>query len=280
MTDRCLTDLMNLGLFHLSSTNEQIEAAVPPESTPGHHIVISTWTFSDWWAQCGFPRVVLSHRHAAALMATRTSPEALDEVPVPWQAFAIDVPDGLVEFTNTDENGTEVYQITHAFVMVYEEIATLLFGDRTKVRACVLAQGVRNLGSFEHESPAAELICRLALGACLEMTTHRPAGSPAFERKAIKRNRQGLPETWTFQLTRDVKVDCRAAVKSFSRGESKSSPVVQSLVRGHWKHQAHGALRAERKWIFVEPYWRGPEDAPIAVRKHRFGGGHGSPPPT
>lgn len=33
------------------------------------------------------------------------------------------------------------------------------------------------------------------------------------------------------------------------------------VVRGHWKMQVAGSARAERKRIFVEPYWRGPEGA-------------------
>ena len=28
--------------------------------------------------------------------------------------------------------------------------------------------------------------------------------------------------------------------------------------------------RADRRWIHVEPYWRGPEDAPIALRSHKL----------
>lgn len=38
------------------------------------------------------------------------------------------------------------------------------------------------------------------------------------------------------------------------------------LVRGHWKHQAHGSQSAERKLIWIEPYLRGP-DVAEAVNK-------------
>jgi len=34
-------------------------------------------------------------------------------------------------------------------------------------------------------------------------------------------------------------------------------------TRGHWKSQAHGPGRLERKIIFVEPYWRGPDAAEV-----------------
>ena len=92
--------------------------------------------------------------------------------------------------------------------------------------------------------------------------------------------KRGEPQTWTFQLARDVKIDCRAAVRDYVRGLAASSPVVQSLVRGHWKRQPHGPGGTERKTIFIEPYWRGPEEAPIAVRAHRPGGSDGPHPGT
>lgn len=37
-------------------------------------------------------------------------------------------------------------------------------------------------------------------------------------------------------------------------------------VRGHWKSQAHGKGLSERKHIFVEPYWKGPEAAEVLTR--------------
>jgi hypothetical protein len=38
---------------------------------------------------------------------------------------------------------------------------------------------------------------------------------------------------------------------------------VRSLTSGHWKRQACGEKGKERKLIWIEPYWRGPEAAPI-----------------
>lgn len=46
---------------------------------------------------------------------------------------------------------------------------------------------------------------------------------------------------------------------------------VRQRVQGHWRHQAHGAGRASRKLIWVEPYWRGPDDGVLPVKtKHRL----------
>lgn len=37
---------------------------------------------------------------------------------------------------------------------------------------------------------------------------------------------------------------------------------VRTMVAGHWKRQPYGEGRALRKWIHIEPFWRGPETAP------------------
>jgi hypothetical protein len=110
------------------------------------------------------------------------------------------------------------------------------------------------------------LVGRLVIGCALEMATVSTKGSPPGVRSE-KSRRSGEPRLWVFKLTRDVKIDVRAAVTAYVAGGGRS-PTVQSLVRGHWKNQPHGPRSSLRKWIHVEPFWRGPEDAPIAVRSH------------
>ncbi|MEO9229932.1 MAG: hypothetical protein ABI216_13460 [Devosia sp.] len=44
---------------------------------------------------------------------------------------------------------------------------------------------------------------------------------------------------------------------------------VRQIVSGHWKYQAHGVGRAERKLLWIEPYWRGPDFAQV-VNKARL----------
>lgn len=49
------------------------------------------------WAMSGFPTVTMGHRTAAALMATKIKPDdAIQFVKIPWPAFAIRVPPGLL----------------------------------------------------------------------------------------------------------------------------------------------------------------------------------------
>jgi hypothetical protein len=62
-----------------------------------------------------------------------------------------------------------------------------------------------------------------------------------------------------------------AVEKSATRGAG-SKIGRRFLVRGHWKSQAYGAGRKERKTIYIEPYAKGPEisdlvNRPYLVRK-------------
>jgi hypothetical protein len=48
---------------------------------------------------------------------------------------------------------------------------------------------------------------------------------------------------------------------------------VRTLVAGHWQRFATGKGRVDRVWKFRAPFWRGPEDAPIAEEtEHRMAG--------
>lgn len=115
------------------------------------------------------------------------------------------------------------------------------------------------------------LAARLALGACIMMTDKanyrvkeaRLEPTLAFHRRRTNKE----PVSRIYVVGQPVKVDFRMVVQQFISGSLRSLS-VQSLVCGHHKSQPHGPGNALRKWIFVEPYWRGPEAGPIVVRPH------------
>lgn len=43
---------------------------------------------------------------------------------------------------------------------------------------------------------------------------------------------------------------------------------VRTRVSGHWRNQPHGPGKTLRKLIFIAPFWRGPEDAPVSAPRH------------
>lgn len=121
------------------------------------------------------------------------------------------------------------------------------------------------------EDRLAVLAGRLVIGACVFMTERanftEKLVKPNVNLSAYARRLGKKPESRVYTVGKPVKLDFRLAVKSFLEGR-RASLTAQSLVAGHHKRQAHGPNSSLRKWIFVEPYWRGPEDGAIVVRPH------------
>jgi hypothetical protein len=119
------------------------------------------------------------------------------------------------------------------------------------------------------------LICRrIVAGMCHAMSSPddwRPTKSADV--RASNTRTQKQPTCRVYLLGRPVNVDCRLAVRQYVEQGTKHGPLtLQLLVRGHWRRQAIGTGRSERKWIRIEPYWKGPEDAPVRVRSHELAG--------
>ncbi len=252
------------------------------------------------WADCGFPVVQLdSAKYAAALMATR--PPSEGELNLPWKAFCVEVPEGLLAI-----NGWEVRLIwVHRWDSVEESSLTvaneaggdeallvpatwawrLFFCPAKKLGRsndymvrCRSLEALRREDLEEHlpteDMRAVQLATRLVLNLCIAMSDPsavrregpKMAGwvrGPAPIPRAAKQ-----PVTRTYVVGRPIKLDCREALKEYVEGRRSSSPTVQFLVRGHWRNQACGPRLTERKMTWIEPYWKGPEDAPINVRPH------------
>ena len=55
-----------------------------------------------------------------------------------------------------------------------------------------------------------------------------------------------------------------------SEGEKKWGLSVRFMVRGHWRNQACGEKMGQRRPVFVAPYLKGPEDAPLKTSETVF----------
>lgn len=68
-----------------------------------------------------------------------------------------------------------------------------------------------------------------------------------------------------YRFTRPINLDVRQSVRDWIELGSWPS-TVRTLVAGHWKLQPHGPAHSMRKRIHIMPYWRGDDDAPLAIR--------------
>lgn len=76
-----------------------------------------------------------------------------------------------------------------------------------------------------------------------------------------------------YEIGQDIKIDphLREAARAFCVSGSRPEGwtlAKRFIVRGHWKQQPCGSGRSERRMTFIEPYWKGPADAPALARAY------------
>jgi hypothetical protein len=88
-------------------------------------------------------------------------------------------------------------------------------------------------------------------------------------RKKITQQLKGLDQSKVIKLGGSIKVNRSVDSDYFSTRTGKTV-AVHHQVSGHWRKQPHGKGRTMRKLIWIEPYWKGPEDAPIKQAVHEL----------
>lgn len=240
------------------------------------------------WADCAFPVVQLAgHKYAAALMSTSAS--GWSDIRPPWKAFMIDLPVNLISI---DMNGDE-HWITSVMVWWHDTLrgrvwSVIAYTDKhgelhsfSRTTDELLVERSKDdrkepdafeLPLDDRDARIIFLVSRLAMNVCLAMSDPdqiKQIGKHPKGWSAGPGRRSKEPIYRVFRVGKPVVIDCRPALQDFLRGIRKgSAPTVQFLVRGHWRNQACGPRMTQRRPTWIEPYWKGPEDAPINVRPH------------
>jgi hypothetical protein len=241
------------------------------------------------WATCGFPHVVFESRTLVATYAfTRVPTSVVGAVTLPWPAFTID-------FTPNDLpiRGTYVRRVSvmgprptlRENTLVQMHFASGLdsasyYRSLTEDDDVVVSYppyAPEEFRASEAEGRLSAAVRRLVANVVLALTnkdnyvhTSRTLGPKGSYERRMSR----LPQTEQYILGRGIKLNLdlrRELCEYVAHGDEsrrRGPATVQTLVAGHGKWQVHGPGRAGRKWIFIQPYWRGPEDAPIVVRPH------------
>ena len=248
--------------------------------------------FCGRWFASGAPRVRLSAAQAASLMLTDLPRDFVDaELHQPWPAFIVDLPENLVPIGDGSDWAKRV--LVHRvrmsnrdclwWMMVQGNATGFSVGRRSLydlqnedelrgeaaddggvvvVLGCLRTQTTRE--SFARFAAVAKLIA----GICYKLQEKPPAPIRAQGGGAIRRRPGGPPQTTEIKLGFPVKVDFSNLVRGHLLGHVKRLAKVQWLVRGHWRNQVCGPQRAMRRMTWIEPFWKGPIDAPILVRDY------------
>lgn len=242
------------------------------------------------WVDQGLPVVHLQgHKYAAALLSSTLAVDV--EVEAPWKAFVIEVPPGLLVVHDEEERSSDILWVfVHRHLMFrapdwvmgwsFRAISdyqvslwrTLLTTEEMRVQEVEpLSENAFSLRADSRDDRLLLLLSRLVLNTCVAM-------SDSDNVKRVGRNHEGDqrapgdPPFRVFVVGKPVEVDCRQALKDYVDGARRSPLAVQFLVRGHYRNQACGPSLAQRRVLWIEPYWKGPRDAPINMRSHNLGG--------
>lgn len=243
------------------------------------------------WAKEAYPQIELGHKFLAALLTTAVPKDLLDMVVPPWRCFCITLPD-MIQVFNPECGADPVRRL----YVLYEDDAP---EGRHWSYWCLSANGITSwrygmttqnlipqkgdemwldkdpllLEQTDLDERAYQLFGTLIINLCLAMTNAENVkkagpGHKVWDKAKSEGRRPGEPTTRLFQVGSPVKHDFRACVADYMAGNGNKL-TVQSRVCGHYKAQPFGPKLASRKVIWVQPYWRGPEDAPIIVRPHK-----------
>ena len=238
---------------------------------------------SALWAQDGFSTIeAATEEYEAALMCTSHGDLLEDDLRLPARHIkfrmrtdlGIGAPPIVSLACAASASGQTGWSLTIAghdvaFMKVKKSIGELLMSGgheealnpadySTEVHLVSLASTL--------EEKVVDLVCKYVTGMLFSYQNKANWTHTGLALSRHKRLRGDDPKHRVAFIGRPVRVDMRPHIQSYIHGTKRSAPSLQVMVRGHYKRQVVGVLGSGRKVIWVQPYWRGPEDAPILVR--------------
>jgi len=255
------------------------------------------------WAEAGYPTVEMGEKFAASLLVSSVSDEVLNTIQIPWPGLCIIVPGDILQTydpekkayipvrrifasiakgrTHTpDENFGGDWQfvgMTSGTITLWRFGVTpkgMILDSRDMMPEGDSSGGIFQLG-LEHtdvDARTAGLVGKLVVMTCValtmkELVTTRQAHP--VTKKAKKRDTKTGPSARIYTVGKPINLDFRDRVKNYTHGIRAAKGLnVQFMVAGHFKQQPYGEKHALRRTIWIEPYWKGDENAPVPIRPH------------
>jgi hypothetical protein len=227
------------------------------------------------WGANACPRIIVPHKLGASLMATSCGTDPIATRCAPWSAYVIEIPPELVrievdgQVTSFDSIGVWRDFEGKSYINVYSRTSDAAFGGE-------LLFPVNDFADIEDAwdvdataiKRATECLQRLVL--CVELEMCEPSNVKAPRAPRDKKRKDGpAPPTNAHRLVREVRVDCREAIRDYIAGTRRNAPKVSWLTKGHYRWVAHGPRWSRTRWQHIEPFWNN-RDAPVVMRPHRL----------
>lgn len=270
----------------MSSYLERAAAFLPAEWKSVGDIALRNLHLIARWAWFGFNEISLSRDLSVGLVLTE-APEDLEVLRLPFPAFVISVPEGVVPFFVPDGDTSRQQWADTIWV---HELETEPGAVVLEISVCwrglaVMRHLPREIAGLDPEEvtppeersflPEDEHILDVAwrylrnfllwLEAMGGMRSHRPEVVPP--KLAEKRQRRGeaWPKSWVMGREVVLGSELRRAAAEFVLGRSQRHAVPgwhlrhRFVVRGHWRNQACGFQRTLRRRRWIQPFWKGPQ---------------------
>jgi len=258
--------------------------SVPSFMTPDEYRVgryLRIHTDLEWYV-CGFPTVKVPPKWVAAAMCTKIPTTSNTEVKPPWSAFKISLPKEPLLYLTSKRNEQLVVS------EIYVTKRSLLSMDQWSITICtttdyhrvyylkggeILLDSPKQSDESETAYDSRVLAFRIIVSLIWALTDKKNLTKVNKAEHDHRNDRTGKPtKELEFQLTEPVSVDLREHVKQFQLDQNKKGKGktlnIQFMVMGHRKMQPYGPGNSLRKQIWIEPYWKGPLDSPVALRPH------------
>jgi len=223
----------------------------------------------EWW-RISCPTVYASNKQVGSLALSDLSNAQLEALVPPWRAFLLHIDDSCLSVSGRPINRVLVSFIEgHWYMSVMtDHVPMALMGSAQSVFRRLSPADSSN--ASEEQARVMELVGRAVLNLCYAVT--HPASRQSLLRPKVKqRGRKGRKarnqpsNTHIFGMP--VKLDMTKHIRDYLSGKSSRTCKVRWVVRGHWRNQACGKGRQERRPTWIEPYWKGPEGAPTILRE-------------
>jgi hypothetical protein len=234
------------------------------------------------WARGGFHAVRLTGLQAAAFA---WSDETIDpaQVKSPWPAFAIDMPAGILPFPDSAQSTTRILVCDKldAHDGRFITLIALSNDQRTHIVGRPVACNesftsfLNDFDGKEEDKPAWRMwncVARIALSTMISLSDPDRMAPVVVKKpgKGQKWRAQAQRGLDYVEVNQPVLVDAREVVTRYIATGQAGRIGVRVLVRGHHRNQPCGPKSSLRKRIWIDPFWRGDEEAPVIVHAHEL----------
>jgi hypothetical protein len=247
---------------------------LPSESLLAY--ALGSWFLS--WGHHNYNVFDLSSDFVAAMLLTDPEALSIDTIRLPFRGILMLLPDGFARDSGggsfTKVHVCEVKGETGDILDITASNGHRILSTSAKSDAVTL-RGLSAFGSEEEwgvDDDQDRRVIRTLQCVVLGLVAYTSCVTGAAERRVTRRgSREATSPTPTYwDVGRTVRIDPNLvrAARSGSR-EIALRLKYRHIVRGHYRNQAVGPGRKERRSTWIAPFWKGPEDGAKIVHTYK-----------